>query len=255
MTLRQNRLRELLEQDRPLIGGHAMFADPAYVEFLGLSGFDWIFIDGEHFGVSVETCYQLVRAADAVGMASIVRIPQRDVQPHLGFAETGVNALMVPHLTTPEDAERLRSGLRFPPVGRRGTSGNTRAAGYGLGHTAAEYLQDGQHAIMVAAMIEDEVAVDNLETIVATGAVELYNIGLSDLAGSMGLPGQTTHPRVSAAYERAVATLSKHEQTFIWPAATAEVARSAITAGARMILASVPKIIGECLTGFAHAAR
>jgi 2-keto-3-deoxy-L-rhamnonate aldolase RhmA len=248
-------MRELLQEGRPLIGGHAMFADPAYVEFLGYCDFDWIFIDGEHLGTSVQGCYELVRAADAVGMASVVRVPTSDAHPHIGFAETGVNALMIPHLVTAQDAVDLKSSLRFPPLGTRGISGNTRTANYGLGHTAREYLEDLDSAIMTAAMIEEEAAVRNLPEIIATGGVELYSIGTSDLAGSMGLSGQTNDPRVVEMYELAVKTLADADQVFSCPAATPEAAQSAIAKGARLILASTPQIIGARLSSFAAACR
>jgi 2-keto-3-deoxy-L-rhamnonate aldolase RhmA len=248
-------MRDLLREDRPLIGGHAIFSDPAYVEFLAYCGFDWIFIDGEHLGTSVQGCYDLVRAADAVGMASVVRVSTKNVHSHIAFAETGVNALMIPHLITAEDAVDLKASLRFPPMGKRGIAGNTRTSNYGLGHTAREYLEDVDTAIMAAAMIEEESAVHNLPAIIATGDVELYSIGTSDLAGSMGLSGQTTHPRVTEAYELAVKTLADAKQIFSAPAATPEAAQKAIAAGARLILASTPQIIGNRLTEFAAACR
>jgi 2-keto-3-deoxy-L-rhamnonate aldolase RhmA len=248
-------MRDLLKDGRPLIGGHAMFSDPAYVEFLGYCGFDWIFIDGEHLGTSVQGCYDLVRAADAVGMASVVRVATSHVHPHIGFAETGVNALMIPHLVTADDAVDLKASLRFPPAGKRGISGNTRAANYGLGHTAREYLEDTDSAIMTAAMIEEEAAVHNLPEIIKTGCVELYSIGTSDLAGSMGLPGQTSDPRVVEMYDLAVSTLANADQIFSCPAATPEAARSAIAKGARLILASTPQIISNRLSEFAAASR
>ncbi|WP_433041507.1 HpcH/HpaI aldolase family protein [Dactylosporangium sp. CS-033363] len=253
--LRTNRMRELLAENRPLLGGHAFIPDATYVEFLGLAGFDWVFIDAEHGGVSVTKCYELVRAADAVGMASFVRLPSRDVEQFSAYMDTGVHALKVPHLRSVQDALDLRDALRFPPHGTRGISGMTRANNYGLGAPSKEYLLDRQQTIVISAMIEDAGTVEQLPQIIETGAIEIYSIGRSDLSASLGHTGEPEHPAVAEVYERAVATLRAAGQIFTATCTTAEAAQKAFAAGARLVSIQTPRVIGQFLKDFTAACK
>lgn len=221
-----------------------------YVEYLGLAGFDWVFIEAEHTGMSVETCYSLVTAADAVGMASVVRVRAQDVGSVIPYAETGPSALLVPHLVSSAQAEALVSSLRFPPQGTRGIAGNTRAANFGFGHTAAEYFADQEGRIIIGGMIEDDSAIDDLGSILAVDGIELLCIGLADLAGSLKLPGQINHPKVQERQRQAIDALSASGRPFICGVHSASSARDVIALGAPMVDASGPTMVRDTLTSF-----
>src|SRR5262249_26221074 len=48
------------------------------VEVFGHLGYDFVFLDAQHGGLSVETARELIRAAELTGMTPLVRVPRND---------------------------------------------------------------------------------------------------------------------------------------------------------------------------------
>ena len=202
--MRSNLFREKLRRGPCAIGIYPGVVSPELVEFCGVLGFDWVFIDGEHGGVDVPTCQALIRAADRVGIGSLVRVPSADPSVILGYLETGAFAITVPHINTSDQARAAVAAGRYPPNGTRGAGSTTPAANYGLTRTPAEYFAWANEQVWIIPQIEDIEAVKNIREILAVPGVEAVVVGPGDLAASMGLPGQPGHPDVMAAVHGAI---------------------------------------------------
>jgi len=200
--VRENKLKRLFREGRTAIGVLTPFNDPEAVEFLGLVGFDFVFLDGEHGALSAERCQELIRAAQLRDVETIVRVPTNDPTVILGYLETGAWNIQVPHVNSVDDARRAVQAVRYPPLGNRGAGSSTRAADYGLRLGAAEYFARANQQTMVIPMIEEPAAVDQIDEIVAVEGLEAIFIGSGDLALTMGHPGQRSHPDVLAAITR-----------------------------------------------------
>ena len=200
--MRENTLKRLIRAGRPAIGALTPFHHPEAVEFLGLLGFDFVFVDGEHGALSAELCQELMRAAQLRDVETIVRVPVNDPAVILGYLEAGALNIQVPHVNSAEDARRAVHAVRYPPQGIRGAGSSTRAADYGLRLGAAEYFARANEQTMVIPMIEEPAAVDQIDEIVAVEGLEAIFIGSGDLALTMGYPGQRGHPDVLAAIGR-----------------------------------------------------
>ena len=59
--------------------------------------------------------------------------------------------------------------------------------------------------VIVVVIIEEERAVEQVEAIAATPGIDVIFVGTSDLSFSMGLRGQSGHPRVQEALKRVAA--------------------------------------------------
>jgi len=81
---------------------------------------------------------------------------------------------------------------KYPPLGIRGC-GPRRVALFGLERKA--YLDVADDLVMVIVQIETREAVDNLDGIMSVDGVDAVFIGPSDLASSLGIRGQTRHPK------------------------------------------------------------
>ena len=139
-----------------------------------------------------------MRAAEAAGTTPIVRVPTNAPEEILRFLDTGAQGVLVPQVTTREDAERAVRAARYHPLGQRGLAG-TRAADYGLGGSLGPYAQEANETILVQALIEDVRAIDNLPAILAVEGLDIIAIGPSDLSQSLGHPGERNHPAVREA--------------------------------------------------------
>lgn len=226
-----------------MIGVAPPFISADVVEFFGLLGFEWILLDGEHGPIGVESCYSLVRAADAVGLATIVRIPANEPWLVLTYAESGADAILVPHIADPAAARRLVEAIRYAPSGKRGSMSGSRAANYGLTQTASDYFEASDHHALPMAMIEDVEALENLDQIAQVEGLDAFFIGPGDLAMSMGYPGGFDNPTVRAEVHQTARRLSQARKTVATVVADTESAAAAIDAGVRLIALSAGAII------------
>lgn len=199
-----NSLKKTLAQGQPVAGAIVQIDAPALVEVLALSGFDFVFLDAEHGAFGPEACENLVRAAEATGITPLVRVP--DNQPHLilRYLDTGAHGVIVPHVTTGDDAQRAVDAAYYHPLGHRGLAGH-RASRYNLELSTAEYTEHANRELAVIGLIEDIDALDHMHDILSVDGLSAIHIGPTDLSQSMGLTGQRRHPEVEQAIDKIIA--------------------------------------------------
>ena len=167
---------------------------PVVGEMAGNLGFDFTWIDAEHCPHTLVTIQNLILAQNGTGCAPFVRVAWNEwgiIKPVLDLAPAGI---IIPMVNTREDAENAVANCKYPPVGRRGF-GVRRGNMYG-GIPLPEYLRQSEASPMVIIQIEHIDAVANLDEILKVPGIDSIYIGPMDLSGSMGLPGQTSHPEV-----------------------------------------------------------
>lgn len=160
------------------------FPYPAVTETLCLAGVDFICADGEHSQFRGEALLNVLRAAQCRGGHVLVRVP--DALPHLiaEVLDAGAAGVMVPRVSTPEEARRCVAASRYPPQGVRGV-GPGRAAGYG--YAIASLLE--APAPLIGIQIETMQALENLEAILATEGLDYIMIGPGDLGVALAASG------------------------------------------------------------------
>lgn len=199
-----NRMRELLDRDQPALGAWTNLSDPSIPEIMGIAGLDYTFIDTEHNGLDMEGLKNHLRAARAYGLASLVRVYTAEEKFVLRVLDSGAEGILAPHCASADDARAAVAAVRFPPVGSRGYTMNSRGADYG-GHGLASNTEMAEHLnrlLVCGIYIEDIKAVDQIEDIASVPGVDFAQIGPGDLSASMGLTGSVNHPDVVAAVER-----------------------------------------------------
>jgi 4-hydroxy-2-oxoheptanedioate aldolase len=194
----------MLREEQPVICASPGVPSPELVEILGYLGFDAVFVDGEHGVIGPGRALEMVRAADAAGVATITRVPSSEPSTILGYLETGTDGVIVPHVCSAEDARRAVQAVKYAPLGLRGAHSATRAACYGATEGAADYFARMNREMVVGVMIEDRAALDNLGEILGVPGLDLCLIGPGDLSVSMGYPGQPYHPKVQQEVDRAM---------------------------------------------------
>jgi 4-hydroxy-2-oxoheptanedioate aldolase len=198
--MRHNSVREKVLSGKPAFGAQIGFPSPDLVELCGLIGFDWILINAEHGPIGWPECQAMVRACDAQGLSSIVRVPKLDHVMIAKYLETGALGVAVPHVNTAEQAEAVVKAARYAPEGRRGCdAGSSRSSAYGLVEPAGAYFAHSNQELLVAVWIEEETSMRNLDEILQVPGIDAVNFGPGDLALSMGMPGQSNHPDILAA--------------------------------------------------------
>jgi 2-keto-3-deoxy-L-rhamnonate aldolase RhmA len=164
------------------------------VEMLGLAGFDGVVIDLEHGPATVGDLPVLSAAARGSGMYAIARVREGTPAEIGVFLDTGVDGVLVPHVSTAAQAASVVAAGRFPPAGDRSLNPYVRGTHYGSDGDAARDLANARSAIIV--MVEGAEGLQNLEAIGETDDLDAIFIGPVDLSASLGVPGQPEHPKV-----------------------------------------------------------
>ncbi len=175
---------------------------PKLVEMVGEhGGFDALWIDVEHCGLTMSDIELATMAARAYGMDHFVRQPATDYASIMRSLEAGAGGVMVSMVQSPEEAEQAVRWSKFTPRGERGVNGSNRDGRFGL-MPMAEYFAKSNAESFVGIQIETQRAMDAVREIAHVPDVDLLFVGPSDISQALGLPGEFEHPRCLAAIEK-----------------------------------------------------
>ena len=201
----QNRFKAALRAGRQQIGVWNAIAGPIPPEVLATCGFDWIVVDTEHAPTEVTDVLPALQAIAAYpDTSAVVRPAINDWVLIKRFLDLGAQTLLLPYVQSVEEAEAAVRAMRYPPRGVRGVAGMTRASRYG---TVEGYATRAEEELCLIVQVETREALESLEGIAGVDGVDAVFIGPSDLAASLGHPGEPMHPEVVAAIEDAIARL------------------------------------------------
>lgn len=186
---------------QPPLGTWVMSASPLVAEAIGHAGFEWGVIDMEHTPLDMMGVMHLLQAVGNTRMLPVVRVPWNDAVMVKRVLDAGATTVLFPMVQDAEEAGRAVAATRFPPEGNRGMAGMSRASRFG---TTPNFLQTANQHIGVIVQIETAQAVGRIESIAAVPGIDALFVGPADLAGSLGVPGQSTHPSVLAVMADAV---------------------------------------------------
>jgi 4-hydroxy-2-oxoheptanedioate aldolase len=168
------------------------------VDFLGQFGFDGIWLECEHGSVSWEQIGDMSRACDLWNMASIVRVNANEPWLITRTLDRGASGIVVPHVSTKAEAEKVVEAAKFGPIGLRGMYGGRRS------FAVSDYFNKANQETLVVILIEEIEAVQNLAEILTVDHIDVFFVAPSDLAQTMGYTGQPGHPEVQAVVDRAI---------------------------------------------------
>lgn len=174
-------------------------------ELLAGAGFDWVLVDCEHSAVeTIEVLPALQAIAAYPEVSAVVRPAENSPVLFKRLLDLGAQTLLVPYVQSAEEARNAVNAMRYGPNGVRGMAGMTRATRYGR---VDDYFDQVEDELCLVVQVETVDGLNALEAIATTDGVDGVFIGPADLSASMGLPGQTSHPKVREAINDAIARL------------------------------------------------
>lgn len=189
-------------KDAALTGMWVCSGSALVAEICAGSGLDWLLIDGEHSPNSLPTLMAQLQAVASSPIATVVRPPIGEEVLIKQYLDLGVTGLLVPMVDTAAQAAATAAAVAYPPAGTRGIgSALARSSRWGRD---ADYLHTARAGITLLVQIESSVAVDNVADIASTDGIDGIFVGPADLAGSMDLLGQQSHPDVVTAVEHCI---------------------------------------------------
>jgi 4-hydroxy-2-oxoheptanedioate aldolase len=201
MEMPVNRFKRALCEGRPQIGLWSVLANASVTELLGTSGYDWLLIDMEHAPNELPDVQAQLQALRGPVTTPIVRPPWNDMVWVKRVLDLGAQTLLIPYVQTAAEAAQGVDYMRYPPAGRRGVAGGTRATQWGR---IRDYYQRAEEELCLLVQVESRQGLENLDAIAATPGVDGVFIGPADLSADMGHLGDAQHPQVQGALEDAV---------------------------------------------------
>lgn len=191
-------LRECWRKQEIVWGPSLKLRDPAIIEILGHAGIRSVVIDQEHATLSEESIEHLIRTSILVGVIPVVRVAENRAPLISKALDMGAMGVVVPHVTTGEDAVAAVRAAKFFPLGERGLDPTVRAGSYSFQEPDAYYQHSNDHTAIIV-QIEGADGVANAADIVGTPGLDAVFIGPYDLSQSMGIPGQVRDPSLRQA--------------------------------------------------------
>ncbi len=206
MDLPVNPFKRALAEGRPQIGLWCTLSSHVVVEVVAGAGFDWLCLDTEHSPNELPMVLSQLQAAAAYPTHAVVRPAWNDMVLVKRLLDVGAQTLLFPYVQNAEEARRAVSYTRYPPQGRRGLAGVTRASRFGR---IRGYARRAHEEICVLVQVETRTALAEIEAIAKVDGVDGIFVGPADLAADMGHAGDSSHPEVQAAIEDAIARICR----------------------------------------------
>ncbi|MGE5792976.1 MAG: aldolase/citrate lyase family protein [Bacteroidota bacterium] len=201
MDLPANPFKRAIKAGKPQIGLWLSLSSHYSAEGCAGSGFDWLLLDSEHSPNELDMLLCQLQAIAPYPSHPIVRIPWNDMVTIKRVLDVGAQTLLIPYVSSVEEARAAVAATRYPPLGVRGVAGTTRATRFGR---VKDYAKRAHEELCVLVQVENQPGLDSLEAIANVDGVDGVFIGPADLHASLGYPGETANPAVLPKIDEAI---------------------------------------------------
>jgi 4-hydroxy-2-oxoheptanedioate aldolase len=192
--------RDAPDGGRPLVGMWVCSGSPVVAEICAGAGLDWVLVDLEHAPNGLESVLAQLQAMAAYPVTPVVRVPIGDAVVIKQVLDLGAQNLLVPMVSSADEARAVVEAVRYPPRGRRGVAPSiARSSRW---NRVEGYAAEADDHVSVVVQIETAEGVAAAAEIAAVDGVDGVFVGPADLSGSLGVLGQQRHPDVVAAVLR-----------------------------------------------------
>lgn len=225
--------QEAPDGGRPLVGMWVCSGSPVVAEICAGSGLDWVLVDMEHAANGLESVLAQLQAMAAYPVTPLVRVPIGDAVVIKQVLDLGAQNLLVPMVSSAEEARAAVEAVRYPPRGRRGVAPSiARSSRW---NRVEGYADDADEHVSLVVQIETAEGVEAAADIAAVDGVDGVFVGPADLSGSLGVLGQQRHPDVVAAVLRTFEAVRSAGKPVGVNAFEPDAAREYLAAGASFV--------------------
>jgi 2-keto-3-deoxy-L-rhamnonate aldolase RhmA len=147
-------------------------------------GWDWLLIDMEHGPAALNEAAAMLAALRTTGVTAFIRAAWNESSQIQRALDLGCAGILVPVINTADDARKVVSDARFPPLGERSRGGVRTNLAFAT--DAMTYFERANDEVLVLVQIETELAVENVDEVLAVDGIDGVFVGPNDLAASGG---------------------------------------------------------------------
>lgn len=227
---------ELLATDRVLrVFSVSRIVHPVVFDLFGMAGgFDGLWLDQEHGGMTVPQVQLASAFARANRLGTIVRMAPTGYWQVTQNLEAGADGIMAARLDSAAEAQRFVTWCKFAPRGDRGLNSSGFDAGYTF-QPLAEFVGEANRQNLVLVQIETLGALGEVEQIAAIDGVDMLFLGPADMSQALGCIGQVNHQKVWDAIDAISAACRRHGKSWGTVPAGPEYATRCVQKGCRLL--------------------
>ena len=196
--MKTNPLKAGVERGELQIGTWVnMMRNPASLTMFKQAGLDFIRLDMEHSGPSIETVADFAAMGRALGFPVMVRPPEANREWITRLLDVGIYNLHCPQVDTPEHAAEIVSASHYTPTGSRGMGGANSGNDFDVtSMPIMERFKFTNDQVFITVMFESAQAFEHVDEIASMDGIDALTLGPQDLAQDLGVFGTPDQDRV-----------------------------------------------------------
>lgn len=228
--------QELLASGRVLrVFSVSRIVHPVVFDLFGMAGgFDGLWLDQEHGGMTIPQVQLASAFARANAMGMIIRMAPTGYWQVTENLEAGADGVMAARIGSAAEAEQFVRWCKFAPQGNRGLNSSGYDARYTL-KPLGEFTNEANDETFVAVQIETLGALEQVNQIAAIDGVDLLFLGPADMSQALGCIGEVNHQSVWEAVEAIAAACRRHGKPWGTVPADPDYAVRCVEKGCRML--------------------
>lgn len=179
-------LKELLREKDLSFCVVQQIINPDVTEELCISGYDFIILDLEHGGKTIDAACPSIMVGAAYDVPILVRTAECSQHLIEQALDAGAQGVLVPTVETVEQARLVVNSAKFAPEGTRGWCPVTPARRWLNNCSRDEYAELANKNTYVSILIETPLGIENLPEIIKVPGIDAIMFGTGDLSLRMG---------------------------------------------------------------------
>jgi 4-hydroxy-2-oxoheptanedioate aldolase len=201
---------------------------------LAAVGFDYLFIDSEHGGFSLETIQDIVVASNQSGITPFVRVGEMRYSLVTRALDVGAQGIIFPRVEEALLLEEAIGWTKYPPVGARGFGFMAPQLDYEQ-LSIPEIIQHLNAHTMIIVQFETLLSIERCDELLSVPGIDVAMVGPTDLSISLGVPGEFDHPKLIDAINVFIDACEHHRVIPGIHCRTAKMATSWLNRGMRLL--------------------
>lgn len=152
-------------------------------DIIAKAGFDLTILDLEHGLHTPQTIQDCVFSAKSNSLNTIARLPCTNYQYIVQVIDTGIDALLFPHIESKEQLKKIIGEALLSPKGNKSFSPFVTKYNYGLSETTHK------NNPLIGILIESILGIYNAEKLLADSSIDFIYFGAYDLSVEINKPG------------------------------------------------------------------
>ena len=209
MNMRKSRVLRKIRNGETAFSFKLNLADARVAEIAAMTGFDCLWTDMEHTPMDYQAVENIVRAAKIYDVDVLTRVKRGSYSDLINPLEADSTAIMVPHLMSLAEAEKIVYYTKFHPIGRRPIDGGNADGKYCL-VDGNEYMKEANEERFNVVQIEDPEPLAELDAICALEGIDMIFFGPADFSQGIGRPNAFADPELLRVKELVAKTARKY---------------------------------------------